>query len=274
MAFNERNLDDYVDVAERIQEFYAKYPEGSLQPADPASAWEFATAQGFDKNGEQAAQTFVVYVAAAYRTPDDKRPGIGVAWEIWPGRTSYTRGSEVMNAETSAWGRAIAALGIATKKGIASRQEMANRRHERGDGLPVNADGSLSRSRTSDAEKDAAGVMTARQLAEHTALGGGHPNERKMPKAERAKVTRIRPDADGNVPIDDPPGWAPPGNLEDRPGSIGPRQRSQIMAAYAKLDRSARLLALTQIAGRELSSTNDLSYMEAARVLAELGAVK
>jgi predicted GIY-YIG superfamily endonuclease len=39
--------------------------------------------------------------------------------------------------------------------------------------LPRNADGSLSRSRTTDAQKWAAGVMTAAQLAEHTALRRG-----------------------------------------------------------------------------------------------------
>lgn len=39
--------------------------------------------------------------------------------------------------------------------------------------LPRNANGSISRSRTSDAEKDAAGLMTAAQLAEHTALRRG-----------------------------------------------------------------------------------------------------
>ena len=39
--------------------------------------------------------------------------------------------------------------------------------------LPRNADGSLSRSRTTDAQKFAAGAMTAAQLAEHTALRRG-----------------------------------------------------------------------------------------------------
>ena len=39
--------------------------------------------------------------------------------------------------------------------------------------LPRNADGSLSRSRTTDAQKAAVGVMTAAQLAEHTALRYG-----------------------------------------------------------------------------------------------------
>ena len=39
--------------------------------------------------------------------------------------------------------------------------------------LPRNADGSPSRRRTTDAQKHAAGVMTAAQLAEHTALRRG-----------------------------------------------------------------------------------------------------
>jgi predicted GIY-YIG superfamily endonuclease len=39
--------------------------------------------------------------------------------------------------------------------------------------LPRNRDGSLSRSRTTDAQKAAAEVMTAAQLAEHTALRRG-----------------------------------------------------------------------------------------------------
>jgi hypothetical protein len=39
--------------------------------------------------------------------------------------------------------------------------------------LPRNADGSLSRSRTTDGAKAAAGVMTSGQLAEHTVLRRG-----------------------------------------------------------------------------------------------------
>jgi hypothetical protein len=38
-----------------------------------------------------------------------------------------------MVAETSSWGRAIAALGFEVKRGIASRQEVANRRTSNGD---------------------------------------------------------------------------------------------------------------------------------------------
>lgn len=117
MARYEDRMADYVDVAERIAQFKEKFPDGSLQPLDPVSP--FTTVTISDK-------TFVVYAAAAYRTPDDPRPGVGVAWEPFPGATPYTRDSEVMNAETSAWGRAIVAVGIPTKK-VASANEVANR---------------------------------------------------------------------------------------------------------------------------------------------------
>ena len=103
--------EGYVDVAARIAEFYEKYPEGSLQMDRP----EWVEIEG---------QKFIMARAYAYRTPDDVRPGIGSAWEAVPGRTPYTRGSELMNLETSAWGRALAALGIATREGIATAQEV------------------------------------------------------------------------------------------------------------------------------------------------------
>lgn len=102
---------DYVDVAARIAEFYAKYPDGSLQMDEP---------QWVQVDGHP----FIMGRALAYRHPEDPRPGVGWAWEPVPGRTPYTRGSEVMNLETSAWGRALAALGIATRNGIASAQEV------------------------------------------------------------------------------------------------------------------------------------------------------
>ena len=99
--------EDYIDVAERIRLFIEKYPEGSLQAEIVAMT-----------------ETRVVMKAYAYRTADDQTPGVGFAWEEVPGKTPYTRGSELMNCETSAWGRAIAALGIGTKK-IATKDEIA-----------------------------------------------------------------------------------------------------------------------------------------------------
>jgi hypothetical protein len=111
---------DYVDVAERIVEFRTKYPEGSLQPNDRANPYAIE---------ELAGQTYIVVVAAAYRTPDDLCPGVGMAYEPFPGRTRFTRGSELQNAETSAWGRAIvAALAADTKRGVSTAEDVRNQR--------------------------------------------------------------------------------------------------------------------------------------------------
>ena len=113
------NLDDYVDVAERIRLAKEQYPDMRLQPANPAVPYVIE---------EIAGQTFIVYTAAFYRDATDLLPGIGCAWEIIPGATPYTKGSELMVCETSAWGRAIvAATGMATKK-IASKEEVQQAR--------------------------------------------------------------------------------------------------------------------------------------------------
>lgn len=109
---------DYIDVATRIAEFRRQHPTGSLRPVNPDQPVTVITI------GDK---TFLQYVAAAYRTPDDPTPGIGISWEPFPGRTPFTRDSEAANAETSAWGRAIvAALAADTKHGVASLEEVEN----------------------------------------------------------------------------------------------------------------------------------------------------
>lgn len=124
----ENDLGDYVPVAERIRQFKAKHPEGTLQPADPSRPYAIDRIQTAD-----GVRTFVVYAAAAYRTPDDPRPGIGIAWEPFPGLSDFTHNSELMNAETSAWGRAIrAAQGDDETTPIATAEEVAARRSEKG----------------------------------------------------------------------------------------------------------------------------------------------
>jgi len=114
------DMSDYIDVAERLRDLAAKHPDASLQPTNPEREYWFETQDG---------QTFLVYSAACYRHPEDPRPGIGTAWEQFPGKTPFTRGSELMNAQTSAWGRAIvAALASSAKRGVASRQEVESAR--------------------------------------------------------------------------------------------------------------------------------------------------
>lgn len=106
---------DYNDVASRIADFRTKHPEGSLQQVD-LQFIDFAGA------------SWVVYTAAAFRSPDDLKPGTGTAWEPVPGKTNFTRDSELQNAETAAWGRAIVAvLAADAKKGVASAEEVRNR---------------------------------------------------------------------------------------------------------------------------------------------------
>ncbi len=109
-----KNFDSYNDVATRIREFIDKHPEGSLQQL----RLEIITIGN---------QLGVLYVAAAYRHPGDDRPGIGTAFEPVPAVNPGLRGSEVMVAETSAWGRALVAIGADTRKGIASANEIQAR---------------------------------------------------------------------------------------------------------------------------------------------------
>ena len=108
-------MNDYVDVSERIRKFREIYPNGSLQQV----SLQFI---------EFAGKSWVVYTAAAYRTPDDITPGHGTAWETVPGKSNFTRDSEVQNVETSAWGRAIIAVLVADGgKRIASREEVQDK---------------------------------------------------------------------------------------------------------------------------------------------------
>ena len=105
-------LKDYVDVKERIRLFLERYPDGRLV-TDELYMQE-------DPDGKVR----VWGRALAYRTPDDPHPGVGHSYMEVPGATSFTRGSEAENVETSAWGRAIGATGIGIDKSIATTDEI------------------------------------------------------------------------------------------------------------------------------------------------------
>jgi len=111
------NMDDYVDVAERIKRVKEMYPEAVFRPANPTEPFKIIEVTGM---------TYIAYTAALYRDQFDSCPAIACAWEEIPGRTPYTKGSELMNAETSAWGRCAIAIGIPSKK-IASVEEIKAR---------------------------------------------------------------------------------------------------------------------------------------------------
>lgn len=107
-----KRLDGYVEVKDRIAMFYAAHPEGRLVTTEVRAT------------SEPDGTPRVWVEAAAYRSPDDPHPGRGWSWMVLPGSTPYTRGSELENTETSAWGRAIGSLGIGIDRGIASAQEV------------------------------------------------------------------------------------------------------------------------------------------------------
>jgi hypothetical protein len=235
MAYDSRSLDDYVDVAERIAEFRGKYPDGSLR-----GDWRI------ERIGEQA---LVAYRAEAWRTPDDSAPGVGCAWELVPGRTPFTKGSELQNAETSAWGRAIIAVGAAdAKRGIASRDEVEARRAEY------------------EAPQRTPAKVTG---AEHERLRHGTvvatPDDRP---ADRGPV-----DNSGDLWTDQPPGEFDIGQPEGRPGSIDSRQLKAMHAAFGKLgitDRGVRLGMTADIIGRQVLTASQLSHLEADHLLKAL----
>jgi len=150
-------LGNYNDVASRIVEFRDKFPEGSLTQVD----LQFLNFAGKD---------WVVYTAAAYRSPEDQNPGIGTAWEPVPGPTRFTKDSELQNAETAAWGRAMmASLAVDAKKGIASTEEVRNRTVEMRDFVTEAAQAKTkedlrdiyNQARQSNAPKDALASITA-----------------------------------------------------------------------------------------------------------------
>jgi hypothetical protein len=259
MAFDQKGLDNYIDVAQRIADFREQYPGGSLQPADPAHPWEQAVVTGYGKDGQQFTATMIVYTAAAYRDGLDRRPGIGVAWEVFPGRTPYTLGSELMNAETSAWGRAIIAVGASdSKRGITSREEVRNRQ----------------------AEQDPAQtfIEQAREMRRRP------PEVDEHGAATQAEITRMQTGPEGTVRLtaaDPADEWAGQAagkvtlhrELENEPGSSDGKQRQAIAMKLEKLGFAtpeAGRAECSRIIGREIATRKDLSFTEAAAILAAL----
>ena len=109
------NLNDYVDVPTRFAALLAKWPELRIKEHRP----EIVTI------GDK---TFISVTMQAWRTPDDPQPCQATCFEPFPGKTSFTRDSEQMNASTSCLGR-LAGLMMSFPK-MASLEEVVNRQKE------------------------------------------------------------------------------------------------------------------------------------------------
>ena len=155
MSNYDDRLKDYTDVKQRIALFLAQYPDGRLVTAKVKATSE---PDGVPR---------VWVKAKAYRSADDTHPGVGWSWLVLPGSTPYTRGSEIENAETSAWGRAIGSLGIGIGAGIASKDEIAAKEIKAN--VEKGEDGSLIG--IAEAGKQMTSDFLLRQTPEGPALG-------------------------------------------------------------------------------------------------------
>lgn len=108
MAFD---MSDYVDVRHRLELALLQYPDLRVIEERP----ELITM------GERV---YIQCGVTVYRTNDDPTPGRAYCWEVWPGRTPYTKDSEQMNGATSALGRALGYMGFGIKSGLASADEV------------------------------------------------------------------------------------------------------------------------------------------------------
>jgi hypothetical protein len=103
------NPDEYITVSERIEKFYAKFPQGRI----------------ITTIIEHSAETgFILIRAEVYREPDDALPAAtGHAYEL-KSAGHVQAGSYVEVCETSSVGRALALLGFEVRRGVASREEV------------------------------------------------------------------------------------------------------------------------------------------------------
>jgi hypothetical protein len=112
------DLSNYVEVKDRLLMAIAKWPELRVIESVPEVV----------RIDDRA---FVQVTVTVYREPDDTLPCTATAWEPFPGVTPFTRNSEMMNAGTSALGRALGYMGIGVERSVASAVEVANRMAER-----------------------------------------------------------------------------------------------------------------------------------------------
>lgn len=110
-------LDNYIDVPTRLRAALTAHPDLRIIEQQP----DVITIG--DRHYLQVSVT-------VYRSPDDPLPCTATAWEPWPGKTSFTRDSEMMNCSTSALGRALGFMGFGLTTSLASRDEVAHRQQE------------------------------------------------------------------------------------------------------------------------------------------------
>jgi len=111
---NAFNLGDYVDVPTRLAQALKQFPDLRIQETKPI----IVTVDN---------QQYVEISCTVWRDLNDLLPTVAYCWEPIPGKSPFTKGSEMMNASTSCLGRALGFLGMGIGKSIASRNEVQAR---------------------------------------------------------------------------------------------------------------------------------------------------
>lgn len=115
-----RPLPGYSTVAERVTLFYARFPTGRIVTRLVARS-----------------ERDVVFRAAVYRAPDERRPA-ATGWAAErEGDGDVNTVACLENTETSAVGRALANLGLTASRERPSAEEMAKAARARGRSAPV-----------------------------------------------------------------------------------------------------------------------------------------
>lgn len=111
---NAFNLGDYVDVPTRLAQALKQFPDLRIQETKPI----IVTVDN---------QQYVEISCTVWKDANDLLPTVAYCWEPIPGKSPFTKGSEMMNASTSCLGRALGFLGMGIGKSIASRNEVQAR---------------------------------------------------------------------------------------------------------------------------------------------------
>lgn len=223
-------LDNYVPVAERVDKFYQRFPEGRIL----TSIVEHDRESGF-----------VLVRAEVYRTPDDVSPAAtGHAYE-YKDAGYVQKSSYIETGETSAIGRALAFLNFETKRGIASREEVE---------------------KAMRARAESPRAETPRTEATHSDSPHAVENIKPAAAAAAPQVARaVAPIA--AAPIAAAPSVAAP--RADAPATDEQKEEMLLLLEELRPDnRRAQRTLLAELTGKQ--SRDDLTRTEAARFIEDL----
>jgi hypothetical protein len=163
------DLSNYVDVPTRFAAALERWPELRIIENRP----EVITI------GDK---TFISVTMQAWRTPDDPIPAQATCFEPFPGKTSFTRDSEQMNASTSALGRVLGLMMSFGPK-MASAEEVRNRQQT---SAPANLVRQPEKPRTASLGANSSNAPTPAQMNLLRALD--HQGPAPETKAEASRL--------------------------------------------------------------------------------------